>query len=53
MKAYDIDLRERIVKTVAEGVSTAATAERFKVSRASVKRYVKQLRETGTITPKV
>ena len=54
MKAYDVDLRRRVVEAAVEaGLSTAATAARFKVSPASVKRYVKQLRETGTLTPKV
>lgn len=53
MKAYEPDLRRRVVEAVAEGGSTAQTAARFKVSAASVKRYVKQLRETGTLTPKV
>jgi transposase len=53
MKAYDQDLRRRIVETVEEGVSTAETAARYKVSPASVKRYVKQLRETGTLMPKL
>lgn len=53
MKAYDLDLRRRIVESVAEGGSTLETAARFKVSTASVKRYVKQMRETGTLAPKV
>lgn len=53
MKVYDLDLRRRIVEMVEEGISTAETAARFKVSPASVKRYVKQMRETGTLKPKV
>ena len=53
MKAYDLDLRRRIVATVEEGVSTVETAKRFKVSAASVKRYVKQMREVGSVVPKV
>lgn len=52
MKAYDLDLRERIVEAKAEGLSTAQTAKRFKVSSASVKRFVKQQRETGTLYAK-
>lgn len=53
MKAYNLDLRRRIIETVEEGVSTTATAARFKVSPASVKRYVKRMREAGTLAPKV
>ena len=49
MKAYNLDLRERIVEAKAEGLSIAQTAKRFKVSCASVKRFVKQQRETGTL----
>lgn len=52
MKAYDLDLRERIVEAKAEGLSIAQTAQRFKVSSASVKRYVKQQREMGTLAAK-
>ncbi len=52
MKAYDLDLRERIVEARAEGMSIAQSAKRFKISCASVKRYVKQQRETGTLKAK-
>lgn len=45
MKAFDLDLRKRIVEAIEVGASTAETAVRFKVSSASVKRYVKQMRE--------
>lgn len=52
MKAYDLDLRERVVEARAEGMSIAQSAKRFKVSGASVKRFVKLKRETGTLYAK-
>jgi transposase len=52
-KAYSDDLRSRIVHAVeAEGVSQPAVAARFAVSLASVKRYLKQWRTTGDLTPR-
>lgn len=52
MKAYDLDLRERIVEAKAEGMSIAQTAKSFKVSCASVKRFVRLERETGSLKAK-
>lgn len=52
MKAYDLDLRQRIVEAKAEGLSIAQTAQRFKVSCASVKRFIRLERETGSLKAK-
>jgi transposase len=52
MKAYSLDLREKIVKSVKKGVSKSETARRFGVDRATVKRYCKQLDERGTLQPR-
>ena len=52
MKAYDLDLRQCIVEAKAEGLSIAQTAQRFKVSCASVKRFVRLGRETGSLRAK-
>jgi transposase len=52
MKAYSLDLRQRIVQAVAAGQSKAAVAERFAVSLGSVKRYVRQLATTATLAPR-
>ncbi len=49
MKAYSLDLREKIVESVKKGVPKAETARRFGVDRATVKRYCKQLDERGTL----
>lgn len=43
MKAYSMDLREKIVESVKKGVPMSETARRFGVHRATVKRYCKQL----------
>jgi len=50
MNAYSEDLRQRIVMAVAAGQSQPTVASRFAVSLASVKRYVRQWRTTGTLT---
>lgn len=53
MKPISTDLRQRIVEVYEEGQwSYAKVAERFCVSESSVKNFVKQWRETGTLTPK-
>ena len=43
--AYSLDLRERIVTTVKEGVPQPEVAERFRVSLSSVERYMRRERE--------
>ena len=52
MRAYSLDLREKIVESVKKGVPKAETARRFGVNRATVKRYCKQLDERGTLEPR-
>src|SRR5438105_1073085 len=52
MKAYSVDLRERIVRAVADGGAKSVIARRFAVSRATVKNYVRQLATTGTCVPR-
>ncbi len=39
MRAYSLDLREKIVESVKKGVPKSETARRFGVYRATVKRY--------------
>jgi transposase len=53
MKAYSQDLRERIVKMVAEGKSKAETARVLNVSLNTVKRMVKLQDTQGHLTPKI
>jgi transposase len=52
MKAYSTDLRERVVQAVEEGRSREEIIHLFGVSRATIKRYVKQQRETGDLAPR-
>ncbi len=52
MRAYSVDLREKIVASVKKGVPKSETARRFGVDRATVKRYCRQLDERGTLEPR-
>ena len=51
MRAYSMDLRERIVAAVDAGLTQAQAAERFGVSLRTVERYVARRRATGNLTP--
>jgi len=50
MKPYSHDLRQRILHAVDQGQRQAAIAPTFQVSVATIKRYLKQRRETGTVS---
>ena len=52
MKAYSLDLRERVVRAVDLGYKRADIIKLFGVSRATIKRYLKQRRETGLLSRK-
>ncbi|MBA3791988.1 MAG: transposase [Rubrobacter sp.] len=52
MRAYSLDLREKIVESVKKGVPKSETARRFGVDRATLKRYCKLLDERGTLEPR-
>ena len=52
MKAYSPDLRSKIVAAVEAGRSKAEVARVFDVGLSTVKRYLKQQRETGSLAPK-
>ncbi len=47
MKAYSLDLRERVLRAVDQGYKRADIIKLFGVSRATIKRYLKRRRETG------
>jgi transposase len=52
MKAYSMDLRERVVAAVDEGKQTKwEIALRFQVSTAWIRRLLQRRRETGSIAP--
>ena len=53
MKAYSLDLRQKIVDAYAEGnISQPQLAKRFRVALWFIEKLLKQYRETGTIAPK-
>ena len=51
MKAYSVDLRERIVGAVQNGQSHRAVAQRFGVAKATVTRLVCQFDQHQSLTP--
>jgi len=52
MRAYSLDLRERIVAAVAAGEGHAAVARRFGVAVATIGNYLRLRRETGALAPR-
>jgi transposase len=52
MRAYSIDLRERIVRAIERGERQTVVAQTFGVGVATVRRYVTQQRLTGSLAPK-
>jgi transposase len=52
MKAYSVDLREKVLRAVDQSYPREEIVKLLGVSRATIKRYVKQRRETGTVAPK-
>jgi transposase len=53
MRAYSVDLRERIVAAIQSGLSQRTAAQRFAVSTGAVSRYVHQHRDkAGNLSPK-
>ena len=52
MKAYSLDLRERILADCDAGQSTEEVAAKYRVSSSWVRRLKQRRRETGSIAPK-
>ena len=52
MRAYSTDLKERLVRAVADGQPMREAARRFGVAVTTVKRAVVQQRETGSLEHK-
>jgi transposase len=52
MKAYSLDLRERVVAAAADGASCLDLARRFTLGRATVQRWVAQHARDGSLAPK-
>jgi transposase len=52
MKAYSIDLRERVVASVESGeCNIPAAARRYKVSEPTIERWLARKRRTGNLAP--
>lgn len=51
-RPYSLDLRERVVASVASGQKCRAVAEMFDVSVASVVKWSQRCRTTGSAAPK-
>ena len=49
MKAYSTDLRERVIKAAKEGIPQEEIAKVFAISVSTIKRYLKQWRETTSL----
>jgi transposase len=52
MKAYSLDLRAKVLRAVDQGYPRAEIVKLLGVSMATIKRYLKQRRETGDVAPK-
>ena len=52
MSGYSVDLRQRIVSAVEEGISKAQAARTFSVSLSSVKRHVEKAGRRESLAPK-
>lgn len=52
MKTYSQDLREKLLATVDRGMSRKEATGIFGVSPATLKRWLKRRRETGSVMPK-
>jgi transposase len=52
MRAYSVDLRERVVAAVDAGEAHRAVAARFRVSLATVGNYLRLRRATGGLAPR-
>ncbi len=52
MRAYHLDLRERVVAAVDEGTSITTVAARFRLHRSTMYRYLAQRQEQGTLVPR-
>jgi transposase len=52
VKAYSSDLRRKIVQAIDSGLPKDDVAMHFGVSVATINRYLKRRRETGSLAPK-
>lgn len=53
MKAYGVELRQRVLDDCDHGMTEAVAVIKWKVSRQWIQKIKKQRRETGSIEPKI
>ena len=51
MKAYSVDLRQRVIDDCGAGMGTEAVAAKYSVSPSWVRKLKKQYRDTGSLEP--
>jgi transposase len=52
MKAYSLDLRTRVLDAIDDGMARSTAVQVFQVSLSSIKRWVAQRQQTGSLAPK-
>ena len=52
MRAYSMDLRERVLHDSDAGMQAAAVASKYRVSASWVRRLKQRRRETGEVAPR-
>lgn len=52
MKAYSQDLREKVIQAIEQGKTRQEVVDVFGVSLSTVKRYLRQKRQSGHVQPK-
>ena len=52
MKAFSLDLRQRVIHALTQGHTQKQVAQRFAISLSSVTRWAKQFRETNHLSVK-
>ena len=50
-KPLSVDLRQRILEDIDQGLSTLVTARKFRVARRTVDRLLQHRRKTGSLEP--
>jgi transposase len=53
MKQYSVDLRERLLGAIDAGLSQAEAARLFGVGTATIERWRRRQRESGSVAPRV
>jgi len=52
MKAYSLDLRTRVLDAIDAGMARSTAVRVFQVSLSSIKRWLAQRQQTGSLAPK-